>query len=54
MGMGKPIPPPLPDTDGYTVEFDAKSDTLYPHNWKSSTKYIRFYWTNIRDANIIF
>lgn len=39
MGMGKPIPPMLPDQDNYTVEFDEVNDALHPYNWKRSTKY---------------
>lgn len=39
MGNGKPLPPPLPDPEAYTVEFDKATDPTYPYNWKLSTKY---------------
>jgi DHA1 family multidrug resistance protein-like MFS transporter len=40
MGMGKPIPPPLPDPKEYRVEFDEKNDPMHPYNWKRSRKYV--------------
>lgn len=43
MGMGKPIPPSLPNPKHYTVEFDATKDPMHPYNWKRSTKYVNFY-----------
>lgn len=38
MGMGRPIPPTLPDQDEYTVEFDEANDPLHPYNWRLSIK----------------
>lgn len=38
MGMGKPIPPILPDLEDYKVEFDGMDDPEHPYNWKHSTK----------------
>lgn len=43
MGMGKPIPAPLPLSEDYAVEFDEMNDPMHPHNWKRSTKYVNFY-----------
>ena len=43
MGMGRPIPPPLPEPDDYTVEFDGMDDPMHPYNWQRSTKYVNFY-----------
>ena len=40
MGMGKPIPPTLPNPKDYTVEFDETKDPMHPYNWKRSTKYV--------------
>ena len=40
MGMGKPIPPPLPDLEDYTVDFDGVDDPMHPYNWKRSAKYV--------------
>ncbi|KAI4210577.1 MAG: hypothetical protein LQ351_006555 [Letrouitia transgressa] len=37
MGMGKPIPPPLPDPEHYKVDFDPMDDPFHPYNWKRST-----------------
>ena len=42
MGMGKPIPPSLPNPEYYTVEFDETQDYMHPYNWKRSTKYVDF------------
>ena len=42
MGMGKPIPPSLPNPKYYTVEFDETQDSMHPYNWKRSTKYVKF------------
>lgn len=42
MGMGKPIPAPLPNLEDYTVEFDGVADSMHPYNWKRSTKYVSF------------
>ncbi|PYH89612.1 MFS general substrate transporter [Aspergillus ellipticus CBS 707.79] len=33
LGAGKPYPPPLPDSEGYVVEFDGADDPMHPHNW---------------------
>ncbi|KAI3391013.1 hypothetical protein diail_8108, partial [Diaporthe ilicicola] len=38
MGMGKPIPPALPDPENYTVEFDEANDPMHPYNWRLATK----------------
>ncbi|KAJ5183461.1 hypothetical protein N7492_001077 [Penicillium capsulatum] len=38
MGMGKPIPPSLPDIHDYTVEFEGIDDPMHPYNWKTSVK----------------
>lgn len=38
MGMGKPLPPELPDPDLYTVDFDEADDPLHPYNWRRSAK----------------
>lgn len=38
MGMGKPIPPTLPDQDIYTAEFE-EDDPLHPYSWSRSAKY---------------
>jgi DHA1 family multidrug resistance protein-like MFS transporter len=43
MGMGKPIPPLLPDPEDYKVEFDRENDPMHPYNWKRSTKYVEFH-----------
>ena len=43
MGMGKPIPPPLPDPEDYLVEFDGINDSKHPYNWKRATKSVDFY-----------
>lgn len=43
MGMDKSMPPPLPDVEIYTVDFDGMSDPMHPYNWKRSTKYVSFY-----------
>ncbi|KAK3320921.1 major facilitator superfamily domain-containing protein [Cercophora scortea] len=32
-GAGKPYPPPLPDREGYVVEFDGPDDPLHAQNW---------------------
>ncbi|KAI7773713.1 hypothetical protein LA080_010033 [Diaporthe eres] len=37
MGMGKPIPPTLPDQDIYTAEFE-ENDPLHPYSWSRSAK----------------
>lgn len=39
MGAGKPIPPPLPEREEYTVDFDEMADPTHPWNWKRSKKY---------------
>lgn len=38
MGMGKSLPPVLPEPDIYTVEFDEADDPLHPYNWIRSRK----------------
>ncbi|KAF3761845.1 MFS general substrate transporter [Cryphonectria parasitica EP155] len=38
MGMGKPLPPPLPDVEEYTVEYEGEDDPDHPFNWSRSTK----------------
>lgn len=38
MGMGKSLPPVLPEPDIYTVEFDEADDPLHPYNWRRSKK----------------
>lgn len=43
MGMGRPIPPPLPHPEDYAVEFDEMIDPMHPYNWKRSSKYVTFY-----------
>lgn len=37
MGRDKALPPPLPDPEEYTVEFDD-NDPSCPHNWTTCTK----------------
>jgi len=39
MGAGKPIPPPLPDSKEYIVEFDGPDDPVHPLNWSFTVKY---------------
>lgn len=39
MGAGKPIPPPLPDSKEYIVEFDGPDDPGHPLNWSLTVKY---------------
>ena len=43
MGLGRPIPPPLPDLEDYTVMFDGMDDLMHPYNWERSTKYVNFH-----------
>jgi DHA1 family multidrug resistance protein-like MFS transporter len=38
IGAGKPFPPPLPDPEKYTVEFDDADDPMSPYNWSTSKK----------------
>ncbi|KAJ5586974.1 uncharacterized protein N7459_002739 [Penicillium hispanicum] len=38
MGMGRPFPPPLPQPDGYIVDFDGKDDPTHPYNWNLRRK----------------
>ncbi|KAL3480523.1 major facilitator superfamily domain-containing protein [Aspergillus californicus] len=33
LGAGKPHPPPLPDVEGYIVEFEGSDDPMHPQNW---------------------
>ena len=42
MGL-KPMPPPLPQFEDYTVEFDGTNDPMHPYNWKRSTKYVNIF-----------
>lgn len=42
LGMGKPLPPRLPDAEEYTVEFDGEDDPIHPYNWTRSAKYVVF------------
>ncbi|KAK3683747.1 major facilitator superfamily domain-containing protein [Podospora appendiculata] len=37
-GAGKPYPPPLPDREGYVVEFDGPDDPLHAQNWPLKKK----------------
>lgn len=39
MGAGKPMPPALPDTTEYVVEFDEPDDPAHPLNWSFTVKY---------------
>ncbi|OOQ83816.1 MFS-type transporter [Penicillium brasilianum] len=38
MGMGRPAPPILPDSEYYVVDFDGINDPAHPYNWKFTTK----------------
>lgn len=38
MGMGRPLPQPLPDPEDYVVDFDGIDDPSHPYNWKFTTK----------------
>ncbi|KAJ0419672.1 major facilitator superfamily domain-containing protein [Aspergillus carlsbadensis] len=38
IGAGKPIPPTLPDSSQYVVEFDGPEDPAHPLNWTLGTK----------------
>lgn len=38
MGARKPIPPILPDSDDYVVEFNGPDDPAYPINWDFTVK----------------
>ncbi|KAJ5157263.1 uncharacterized protein N7482_008363 [Penicillium canariense] len=38
LGLGRPLPPPLPDPQDYVVEFDGMDDPAHPYNWKFSMK----------------
>lgn len=40
LGMGRSLPPPLPDAQEYLVDFDGLDDPEHPYNWKSSRKYV--------------
>lgn len=40
MGMGKPFPPKLPESEDYVVDFDGLDDPAHPYNWKFSVKYV--------------
>lgn len=40
MGAGKPIPPSLPDSKEYIVEFDGPDDPAHPLNWSFTVKYV--------------
>lgn len=40
MGMGKSIPPPLPDREEYMVDFDGMADPAHPWNWQRPEKYV--------------
>lgn len=39
MGMGRPLPQPLPDLEDYVVDFDGIDDPSHPYNWKFTSKY---------------
>ncbi|KAL4928884.1 MFS transporter/fungal specific transcription factor domain-containing protein [Aspergillus undulatus] len=38
MGGGKPMPPPLPDSKHYVVDFDGPDDPAHPFNWSFANK----------------
>jgi DHA1 family multidrug resistance protein-like MFS transporter len=38
IGAGKQLPPPLPDSNQYVVEFDGTDDPTHPMNWTLGTK----------------
>lgn len=38
MGLGKPMPPPLPAQEEYVVEFDGPDDPLHAQNWPMRKK----------------
>ncbi|EPE29515.1 MFS general substrate transporter [Glarea lozoyensis ATCC 20868] len=38
MGLGKPLPPPLPERDEYVVEFNGPDDPLHAQNWPMRKK----------------
>jgi DHA1 family multidrug resistance protein-like MFS transporter len=38
MGLGKPLPPPLPERDEYVVEFSGPDDPLHAQNWPMRKK----------------
>jgi len=37
-GAGKPYPPPLPEREGYVVEFDGPQDPIHAQNWSNMKK----------------
>jgi DHA1 family multidrug resistance protein-like MFS transporter len=38
MGLGKPLPPPLPEREEYVVEFSGPDDPLHAQNWPMRKK----------------
>jgi DHA1 family multidrug resistance protein-like MFS transporter len=38
MGAGKTIPPPLPNSNLYVVDFDGPDDPIHPLNWALGIK----------------
>jgi DHA1 family multidrug resistance protein-like MFS transporter len=38
MGAGKTIPPPLPNSNQYVVDFDGPDDPIHPLNWALGIK----------------
>ncbi|KAL2832499.1 bicyclomycin resistance protein [Aspergillus cavernicola] len=38
MGAGKTLPPPLPDSNDYVVEFNGPNDPTHPLNWRFPVK----------------
>lgn len=40
MGLGKSMPPPLPDQEEYVVEFEGPDDPLHAQNWPMKKKYV--------------
>ncbi|CAG8958175.1 hypothetical protein HYFRA_00000527 [Hymenoscyphus fraxineus] len=40
MGLGKPLPPALPDREEYVVEFSGPDDPLHAQNWPMKKKVI--------------
>lgn len=40
MGLGKSLPPALPDREEYVVEFSGPDDPLHAMNWPMKKKYV--------------
>lgn len=40
MGLGKALPPQLPDREDYVVEFSGPDDPMHAQNWPMKKKYV--------------